>query len=333
MKKEIAYAIVGGIILGLIVGFGVYRINSTLSGKNRGAGIATPTPRSASLGEFKIVLDKPENDDVVTSDSIMVSGLTKPLTWITFSGETGDYIIQSDSTGVFSQDVELIPGVNQIKVTAFEASGKESATQVLVVYSSSFQIKTLPTSSPGVNASGTSDIRAKVAQDVANALNHPKAYIGSVTDKTDSTIQIKTKASEIKQISASVSGTTVVNSTGTTSKTVKTTDIAIGDFIVAMGYVDGNSVLTAQRILITNPIAEPGITVNQAKVKSTTKSALTVNVVSDGKEDLIQPNTKTKINVKFSSISAGDTIIYVVTTNSKSAPSVRSIFQLPKAKT
>jgi hypothetical protein len=340
MRKEVLWAIVGGIILGLVVAFGVYRINSVVSGRNRGAGIATPTPKSDTLGEFKIVLDKPENDDVIINDSIAVTGLTKPLAWITLSGENGDYIIQSDSTGAFSQDVDLIPRVNQIKVTAFEASGKESATQVLVVYSSSFQVRTLPTSSPEEGASGTSDIRQKVAQDVANTLSRPKAYIGTVTDITDSTIQIKTTASEIKQISVTADGTTVINSTGTVSKTVKVTDIAIGDFIVAMGYINGNSVLAAQRILITDSITEPKITVSEAKVKSATRSALTVNAVSGDKEDSVVPDVNTDIetikdgesvSARFSSIGADDVIIYVVITNSKGNDSVRSIFQLPKS--
>ncbi len=337
MRKEVAYAIVGGIILGLIVAFGVYRINSTISGKGRGAGIATPTPKSAALGEFKVVLDKPDENDVITTDSVIVSGLTRPLSWVTFSGENSDYTIQSDTSGVFSQDVELIPGVNQIKVTAFEASGRTSATQVLVVYSSSFREKTLPTDSP--NASDTSDIRAKVAQDVANTLNRPKAYIGTVTDITDSTVQIKTMGSEIKQISVKTDNTAVINSKGTTQKTVKITDIAIGDFIVAMGYVNGNSVLVAQRILITNPVTEPKITVNIAKVASTTKKALTVNTVSDNKEESVQPDVNTDIKtikngesvaVKFSSIVPEDIIIYVITTKGNDT-SVRSIFQTPQS--
>lgn len=336
MRKEVTYAVVGGIILGLIVAFGVYRINSVVSGKNH-INFATPTPQSAPPGELKIVLDKPENDDVVTNDLVTVTGLTKPLTWIVLSGENGDYFIQSDSSGTFSQDVELSPGVNQIKVTAFGASGKESATQVLVVYSSNFKERTLPTSSPSGNASETSDIRTKVAQDVANTLNHPKAYIGVVTDITDSTLEIKTTGSEIQQISVSANGITVTNSTGGTSKTVKTTDIAIGDFIVAMGYVDGNSVLDAQRILITTPITEAKIAVNIAKVTSTTQKALTVNVLPDGAEASIQPNANTNIenltnskskSIKLGSIGAGDIIIYVTATDSKGGSIIRSIFQV-----
>jgi hypothetical protein len=339
MRKEVLWAVIAGIILGLVVAFGVYRINSTISGnKSRNnIDLSTPTPPPGTSGEFKIVLDKPAENDVVTQNLVTVSGLTKPSSWVTFSGESGDYTIQSDASGAFAQDVDLIPGINQIKVTAFETSGGKSATEVLVVYSSSFQVKTVPTGSPNSNASGTADIRQKVAEDVANTLNRPKAYIGTVTDITDSTIQIKTTESQIEQISVSADKTSVVNSTGTTSKTVKITDIAIGDFIVAMGYVDGNSVLAAQRILITDLIAKPKIDVFEAKVTSATKKALTVNKLADNSPDTVQPGTKTDIeavkngksvSTKFGSIVAGGTIIYVVITDDKGVGSVRSIFQV-----
>lgn len=338
MRKEVTYAIVGGIVLGLVIAFGVWRINSTISGNKTQISLATPTPKPGALDEFKIVLDKPENDDVVTQDTVAVSGLTKPLSWVTLSGEGSDYIIQSGTNGEFSQDVDLTPGVNQIKVTAFEKTGAKSATEVLVVYSSSFQTKTVPSSSPIGEASETSDIRKKVAQDVANTVNRPKAYIGTITDITDSTLEIKTLATEIKQISINSQSTSVINSTGTTLKTVKTTDIAIGDFVVAMGYINGNSVLAAQRILITDPVTQPKITISQAKVTSLTKKALTVSSIPDNTEDTVQPNTKTdiqmvkdgkSIDAKFGDIQKDDLVIYVVTINDKDVSSVRSIFQLP----
>ena len=176
-----------------------------------------------------------------------------------------------------------------------------------------------------------------MAQDVANAMNRPKAYIGIVTDITSSTIEIKSTSSQIEQISVSADGTSVVNSTGTTSKTVKISDIAIGDFIVAMGYINGNSVLGAQRILITDPVTEPKLTVSQAKVASVTKKALTVNKFPDNTPDTVTPDKNTDIEAvaanvskaaKFAAISAEDTVIYVVTTDDKGVNTVRSVFQL-----
>ena len=68
----------------------------------------------------------------------------------------------------------------------------------------------------------------------------------------------------------------LANQTGTNNKVVKLTDIAIGDFIVAMGYVNQNSVLSAQRILVTDPTTEPKIDISMEKVNTVSKKTLSV---------------------------------------------------------
>ena len=342
MRKEILYAILGGIIFGLIVAFGFYRINSRLSTSKKSLIPSKPvaTPINFDSKEFKIVLDKPENNDVLTQSTIMVSGITKPTTFVIINGENSDYIVQTNSEGVFNQEVELVAGINQIKVTAFDSKGTQSTTDVLVVYSSSFLERTTSSPSPQdstESATVSSDIRKKVAQDVANTINRPKAYIGTVTDITDSTIEIKTGVSEIKQISIGTVTTSVVNAVGTANKTVKTSDIAIGDFIVAMGYIQTSSVLGAQRILISNPISKLKIVSNKAVVTAISKKSLTVKM--DDKEETITPDTKTNMLVykdgkvattKLASILQDDTIIYIEKSDDKDITTTRSIFVTPK---
>jgi hypothetical protein len=340
MRKEVGYAIIAGIGLGLIVAYGVYRINTNVTrNKILAENNATPSPTPSGPKEFKVVLDKPNDNDVTTESSIAVSGLTKPDTWVIVSGEGEDYMTKSDSSGTFTQTIDLASGVNQIKVTAFDPAGKNNASGVLVVYSSSFVEKTLPTVTGTDSSTGSSDIKQKIAQDLANALNHPKAYIGTVTDVTDSTLEIKTKGGDILQITINAADTSVVNAVGTTNKTVKTTDIAIGDFIVAMGYVGENSVLSAQRILISTPVTEPKITITYAKVDAVTKKGLTVTEATEDEEDTVQPDVKTQtrtykdgeeITAKFTSIDEEDTIIYVKITDSKDATRVRSVFLVPQ---
>ncbi len=338
MRKEVGYAIIAGVFLGLIVAFGFYRINTRIS-KNNPVQKSNPTPVPTGLKEFKVVLDKPGQNDVTTQSSITVAGLTKSKAWIAMSGESGDNFIRADKAGVFSQEVDLTPGVNQIKITAFDPSGNQSATGVLIVYSSSFVEKSASPISTTGSATGSSDINQKVAQDLAKVANQPKADIGTVTDVTDSTLEIKTKTGDIEQISVSASATSVVNITGTNNKPVKTTDIAIGDFIVAMGYIGENSVLSAQRILISDPVTEPKITISHAKVTSVTKKALNVIGSADGKEDIVQPDAKTRIatykdggqsTIKFGSISEDDIITYVEKTDTKGVTRVRSIFVIPQ---
>lgn len=316
MRKELIWAAGIGIFFGLIIAFGAWRINSSLKTKTTAP---TPTPNSQNITTASITLDKPENDNVVTTTPVTVSGITKPLTWLVFSGEKGDYIVQSDEAGVFSQDIDLIAGTNQIEVTSLDNQGNQSMQKVMVVYSSSFQLN--PGASPTpASASSESDINEAVAQKVAEASKNPKAYIGTVTDIADSTIQIKTIDSQIQQVDIGGGGITVANIAGTNNKTVKLTDIAIGDFIVAMGYVNGSQVLNAQRILITDPVTEPKISVSLAEVTAVSKKSLTVTDVKSGQSSSITPDKNTDLESfangketasKIASVNKNDRVIYV----------------------
>jgi sporulation protein YlmC with PRC-barrel domain len=104
-------------------------------------------------------------------------------------------------------------------------------------------------------------IRDKVQQKVEEARTVPFSYIGTVTDIAEETIQINKHVfdgltetnGQIQQISINEEATTFVKIAKTTT-TVNFSDVAIGDFIIAMGYKNGNDVLEAQRILITTPL-------------------------------------------------------------------------------
>lgn len=313
MRKELIVASIIGIGFGLVIAFGVYRINSSLK-PNGNKTLSTPNPKTV-ISEFKITLDKPQNNDVLTEDAIAVTGITKPLTWISVSGEDEDYTVQSDDKGLFSQDVNLIPGVNQIKLTAFDALGAQSIEKVLVVYSSSFEERetTTATSSASTSDSSDSGIRAKVEEKVREALNRPKAYLGTITDISDSTIQIKSSESQIQQISVKDDGVTVVK-TGTVNKAVKLTDIAIGDFIVAMGYINSNTVLNAQRILITDPVTEPKVNATFGKLIDIDKKM----------------TTSKSVKAKLKTIKDDDQIIFVIAGEATDLV-VRSIFVIQKS--
>ena len=335
MRRELIWVIVIGISFGLIIAFGVWRINSSLNGSKPNGPVATPSSVNPEE-EFKITLTTPENDDVVTISPITVSGITKPLTWIVASGEQGDYILQSDEKGIFTQDVNLEPGVNRIGITAFDPKGAQSVQKVLVVYSSVFQLNTIAPSAPQGSATGDTAIMEKVAEKVAAALDRPKAYLGVVTDITNTTIEIKSPESQIEQIAIGASGIAVVNTKGTTSKIVKLTDIAIGDFIVAMGYVNGDSVLKAQRILITDPLENTSLSLSIGKVTKTTVRSLTVADAINGEETIVTPGKNTLIaafadgkttSIKIAAIKADDIVIYVTDTSGTS-PVIRSIFDI-----
>jgi len=333
MRKELIWVAVIGISFGLIIAFGVWRINASLNGSRPGPVQATPAAQNPGE-ELKVTLSTPENGDVVTVSPVSVSGITKPLAWIVVSGESGDYILQSDENGIFSQNVDLTPGINQIKITALDSNDSQTLQKVLVVYSSAFQLQTASTTPSA--ATGEAAINENVAQKVAAAINRPKAYLGVVTDITNTTIQIKDTESQIQQISVGGGTPTVVDTKATNNKQIKLSDIAIGDFIVAMGYINSNQVLSAQRILVTDPLSNSQLSVSLSKVTAATKKTLTVTVIKSGQSATLTPDKNTTIasfanakttNVKITAVSTNDLVIYV--TDVSGTPALlRSIFDI-----
>ena len=93
-------------------------------------------------------------------------------------------------------------------------------------------------------------IKDRVLEKIEDVKNSPKAYVGTITDKSQNTLQLKTAKGEIKLISIDLAATTFVK-VGTKTVVAKFDDVAIGDFIIAMGFKNGNDILNAKRVLIT----------------------------------------------------------------------------------
>jgi hypothetical protein len=142
MRKEILFAIIAGVIFGVVIAFGVWRANSAIKNTE---GIATVSPATTTSSptpikqEFGISLANPEENDVLTQTPTLFSGITKPSSWIVISAEEDDYIIKSDEQGEFSQEVELVGGANQINLTAFSNNGESAEKKIIVVFSTEFE--------------------------------------------------------------------------------------------------------------------------------------------------------------------------------------------------
>ena len=122
-------------------------------------------------------------------------------------------------------------------------------------------------------------IKEKVA---ANKSNRKAAYVGEVTDKTDKTLSVTTRTGP-KQVSFDAD-TTIVNQKAGANKKIKADDLAIGDFILAMGNLEtgNNGVLSAKRIVVIDkpkPLQKTSI---NGLVTAADKSTLTVETNSRG---------------------------------------------------
>lgn len=288
MRKELIFAIAAGAILGLIIAFGIWRVNSTMNKTQKNVAQVTPTPQNG----FGITLANIEENDVITASPLTIQGVTEPLVLVAISAETKDYLVRSDTNGQFSQSVELSAGTNEIIFTAFEESGNSAQTTLNLIYSSEFAkaiatpeatLKATATPSGEPESSEASAIRQNVQDKVNAALNKPKAYLGTVTDISAETLQLKNAKGEIQQVSSDP--TTIIIKTNPSAKTVKFADIAIGDFVLAMGFKNGNDVLLGKRILITSVPVASGRKVYYANITKVTSKDITVSQIKS-KENL-----------------------------------------------
>jgi hypothetical protein len=148
----------------------------------------------------------------------------------------------------------------------------------------SFAQETASTSSDEKEQSADeqNEIREKVREKIEKAQNKPKAYVGTITDISHETLQIKNKDDEIQLVSLNTNETSFAQVNDET-KTVSFDELAIGDFTVSMGYINDTDVLDAKRILITSPIKEPNRKIVFGNVQQIVKKEITI-VSRDGKE-------------------------------------------------
>lgn len=278
MKKEVLFAIVAGALLGVVIAFGVYRANIALVPSKGDDQKATPAPKEVA----GLSIIKPETLRVLTESATVVSGITSPNSNVAIVTDDNEYIVASDNKGQFEDEIELSGGLNEIKVFSFDTSGTQKEGSVLVVFSTEFaKYLTDETTKTGTSSaetqSASDSVRQKVAEKIEKIEKSPTAYIGVVTDITDTNIQIKDSLGEIEQIAIEKDTTDFIKTIGATKK-VEFKDLAIGDYIIAMGLKNGNKVLDGKRILVTTPFKSSARTV---KLGTTTKDKTNVVTLKD----------------------------------------------------
>ena len=94
-----------------------------------------------------------------------------------------------------------------------------------------------------------------------------KAYIGTVTSKTEETMQLESDQNEIKLVSINEE-ISYARMNGSV-ETIDFADVGIGDYVITMGTADENDVLIAKRIVITTQAKDVTKNAYQAKITNT----------------------------------------------------------------
>lgn len=143
MRKEFIIAIIFGISIGVIVAFGIWRANTALKSDDFILLSEDDQIQNEAVSEngAQLTIIRPEENDVITSSPVTVSGITKPTTVLIISAENKDYIVKTDEDGSFEQDVDLVGGVNEI-LFAHQENGDTTLTKSLkLIYSTEFEKK------------------------------------------------------------------------------------------------------------------------------------------------------------------------------------------------
>ena len=277
MRKELIFAVSAGVLFGVVIAFGIFRANKAIktnpselsTSKQNGSGVIDEKDSKSS-----ITIAKPENGDVLGDNVTTISGISTPNARMLISTNLEDYLLTSNENGAFEQEIELAPSINQIDIVVIDANFAIVTEKLVVVYSTEY-FKQI-----GVDEKSESEatdeaemISENVEKKLDLAKNKPKAFIGAITDITEDTIQMKNEVDEIKQISI-VESTEYVEVKDKT-KTLTFEDVAIGDFVVAMGFQNGSGVLEAGRIIITNPPGKDDKKIFFGKLTEVIKKAAT----------------------------------------------------------
>lgn len=286
MRKEVLIAIVLGSFLGL---FGAYLVwQSNLGGKN--ASISTPTPianNSIVVGNIDLEIKGPKNYSINTTSSVKVSGTARPDSLVAVYADK--VYLYKTANGAFEIPVELLSPINEIKIRSFLGDIVFSS-DLLVVYSTEY-----------AKTDGLDGV----------------SYLGTVTDITENSLQIRTEQG-VKQVSIDPNQISISNIVNTPKK-VAFGEIAIGDFIIAMGKENGDDFLAATRIVITSAYEKNKKEIIKGRVKSISRSQ--VVLVTEGNEITYNLNSRTEItevadseieNITYNDVSPSDNILIFV---------------------
>lgn len=140
MRKEVLFAVIAGALFGLLVAFGIWRANNALTPKEgpEGGNPNTQLASSPSPEPQGITIAQPENEAIFQEDTVTITGVTKPNSYLTVSGELADTAIEVGDNGAFEVKVELEAGLNEIKLYDFDNNGGKSTTNLNIVYSTEF---------------------------------------------------------------------------------------------------------------------------------------------------------------------------------------------------
>lgn len=223
----------------------------------------------------KIQMKNPQDQSVVTSAKVDVSGKTTPNSYLAILSNSDIAIAKTDNSGNFTKEIELAAGLNLIDLKIATLDSKENFTKSLTLWYD------------------------KNAQGSGSAI-----YAGSVKNIFDTVITVST-VNAAKNISTTKSTVFDIPTPDedeqkeATQAAVKT--VRVGDFAIGLGDRKDDNTISAKKVII--------IRENKPKIDKGFAEIKLLTVVS--KNNFTGKNLKDQKNIEFtltknSDVSAGD---------------------------
>jgi hypothetical protein len=138
MRKEVLIAIAIGFLVGILIAYGVYTANRAVKQtetQTKNSILSSAAPSPITQNEFMLNINEPENNLVFNTPQATISGQTEPEATVAIISEEQEELITADSQGFFSSSINLISGVNEIKVITIKKTGEQQEKILNLVYS------------------------------------------------------------------------------------------------------------------------------------------------------------------------------------------------------
>lgn len=251
MRKEQIVAIILGSLIGIAVAFGIWR----MSQRNELKPAATPASQNqkeVQIANQKLTIVSPQNNAVLRDTQVLLTGLARPNSIVAVYTDKV-YTKEANGSGEFVIPIEISDGFNNVVVWSFEKQTMPQKAELTLIQTSKLDMP-----------------EAGFAQ----------AIMGTVTDISEDSIQIRTKDGEIEQLSLTPD-TTYASTLEESVKELKFKDLAIGDLIAALGTKKQEGLFEIGRILVTTEPEKPAIAAIVGTVDTLTSKEFLVQTETD----------------------------------------------------
>lgn len=134
MRKEIIFAIILGLAVGLLITYGVYRSQQANLSEDQTLNLDASPTVTETTDTGNLILLSPEDESIVETPDVTVAGTTDPQAFVVIFINENEQITTADASGNFSVTAKLESGSNVIIVYSLNEDGKKSTQERVVTY-------------------------------------------------------------------------------------------------------------------------------------------------------------------------------------------------------